>query len=151
VEARLAAAGAQRPRVLCLEWLEPPYVAGHWVPEMVATAGGVDVLGRAGQASFAITWEQVIAARPDVVLIMPCGYGAEKAAAEFARLAKPAGWEELPAVKAQRVYAVDANSYFSRPGPRLADGAELLVKLLHPHGKHNSSPTCPTRALQIQA
>ncbi len=127
-----AVAGAPLPRVLCLEWLDPPYVAGHWVPEMVAKAGGADVLGRAGEPSFQVGWEAVMAAQPDVVLIMPCGYGAEKAAAEFAQIARPAGWERLPAVRAGRVFAVDANSYFSRPGPRLAEGVEHLAKILHP-------------------
>lgn len=147
VEAERAVTGAPRPRVLCLEWLEPPYVAGHWVPEMVAKAGGVDVLGRAGEASFAITWEQAIAARPDVVLVMPCGYGTAKAAAEFARVNKPAGWAELPAVRARRVYAVDANSYFSRPGPRLADGVEHLATILHPDSARRSVRTSACRAI----
>jgi iron complex transport system substrate-binding protein len=151
VEAKRAAAGAPRARVLCLEWLDPPYVAGHWVPEMVAKAGGVDVLGRAGQASFAITWEQAIAARPDVVLVMPCGFGAERAAAELAQMARPAGWEKLPAVKAKRVHAVDANSYFSRPGPRLADGVEFLANLLHPLGEDDIPSVHPTRVVQIQS
>jgi iron complex transport system substrate-binding protein len=150
VETGRAVRAAPRPRVLCLEWLDPPYVAGHWVPEMVAKAGGVDVLGRAGEASFAITWGQAIAARPDVVLIMPCGYGAERAAAELAQMARPAGWEEIPAVRNARVYALDANSYFSRPGPRLADGVEILVKFLHPRGGDNSSSGCTTHVLQVQ-
>ena len=148
-EAELAVKRASRPRVLCLEWFEPPYVAGHWVPEMVAKAGGKDVLGHAGEASFAITWQQAIAAQPDVVLVMPCGYGAERAAREFAQLQKPAGWETVPAVLARRIYAVDANSYFSRPGPRLADGGELLLKLLHPLGEANRSPLCLTRVIPI--
>lgn len=154
LEARVAAvehevADAARLRVLCLEWLDPPFVAGHWVPEMVARAGGVDVLGHAGEPSFAITWEQAIAARPDVVLIMPCGYGADKAAAEFVQAAKPVGWEEIPAIKTQHVYAVDANSYFSRPGPRLADGLELLARLLHPPDQHRRTSSCPTSAIQV--
>jgi iron complex transport system substrate-binding protein len=137
LEARVAAVtraatqcGAPPPRVVCLEWLSPLYVAGHWVPEMVAAAGGEDVLGRAGEPSFCVTWEQVIAAQPDVVFIMPCGYGLGKAAQEFAGLELPAAWPDLPAVRSGRVFAVDANSYFTRPGPRLADGVELLARLL---------------------
>jgi len=122
--------GEPRPRVVCLEWLSPLYVGGHWVPEMVAAAGGEDVLGRAGEPSFRVSWKQVIAVRPDVVLIMPCGYGLEKAVQEFAGLELPAGWPDLPAVRNARVLAVDANGYFSRPGPRLADGVELLSDLL---------------------
>lgn len=127
-----AASRALPPRVLCLEWLDPPYVAGHWVPEMVAKAGGVDVLGRAGEPSFAVTWEQATATGPDIVLVMPCGYGAEKAAAEFTQMPRPPGWSDLPAVREGRVFALDASSYFSRPGPRLADGVEILAQLLHP-------------------
>ena len=146
-----AVAGAERIPVLCLEWLDPPYVAGHWVPEMVAKAGGVDVLGRAGEVSFAITWEQAIATLPDVVLVMPCGYGAKKAAAEFVQMPKPAGWEEMPAVRAGRVYAVDANSYFSRPGPRLADGVALLARILHPRIGMSESPACSSLVIQLQA
>jgi iron complex transport system substrate-binding protein len=147
-----ATAAAPRVRALCLEWLDPPYVAGHWVPEMVAAAGGMDMLGRAAEASFAITWGQAIASQPEVVLVMPCGYGAEKAAAEWAQLVKPAGWETIPAARSGRVHAVDANSYFSRPGPRLADGVEILAKLLHPQLQSNEYPhkSLLATGLQIQ-
>jgi len=128
-----ACAGSEtRPRVACLEWLSPLYCGGHWVPEMVTLAGGEDVLGRAGIPSFRVTWQQVFEARPDVVLLMPCGYNAEKAAREFSELELPVGWPDLPAVRTGRVFAVDANSYFSRPGPRLAVGLELLAELLWP-------------------
>ena len=123
---------APRPRVVCLEWLSPLYVGGHWIPEMVALAGGEDVFGRAGEPSFQVSWAQVMDARPDIVLIMPCGYNAQKAALEFAETSLPDGWSELPAVRTGRVFAVDANSYFSRPGPRLADGLEMLAGLLWP-------------------
>jgi iron complex transport system substrate-binding protein len=137
LEARVAAveravAGLPRPRVVCLEWLDPLFVAGHWVPEMVAKAGGDDVLGRPSEPSFTVSWQQVLDARPDFVLVMPCGYGMEKAAAEFAGLSLPPGWDELPAAREGRVFAVDASSYFSRPGPRLANGVENLGRILHP-------------------
>ncbi len=122
----------ERPRVACLEWLDPPYCGGHWVPEMVALAGGQDVLGRAGEPSFRVRWEDIVAAQPEVVVVMPCGYGVEQAAAEFAETPLPPGWSGLPAVREGRVYAVDASSYFSRPGPRLANGIEILAQLLHP-------------------
>jgi iron complex transport system substrate-binding protein len=128
---------ATRPRVLCLEWLEPLYVAGHWVPEMVAKAGGVDALGKHLEPSFKVSAEEVATAGADVVLIMLCGYDAEKNAAQFAEIEVPEAWKDLPATRANRFYAVDANSYFSRPGPRLADGIEILAHLLH--GQLNDS------------
>lgn len=131
VEKAVADAPA-RPRVLCLEWLDPPFVGGHWVPEMVERAGGQDVLGRAGEPSFSLDWEKVLASQPEVVIVLPCGYGLAGAVDEFKSARLPAGWKELPAVRAGRVYAVDASRYFSRPGPQLATGVELLGKLLHP-------------------
>ena len=131
VEAR-AAQAQSRPRVLCLEWLDPYYNAGHWVPEMVALAGGEDVLAQAGVPSIPVTSENVASARPDVIVVMPCGYNAARAAAEWTAAQIPGEWKEVPAVRERRVFAVDANSYFSRPGPRLADGVELLAHLFHP-------------------
>lgn len=123
--------GLSRPRVLCLEWLDPLYVAGHWVPEMVERAGGVDVLGKAAQPSFRVEWETVIAAQPEVILIMPCGYGLPAAAAEFRTLPLPPAWHDLPAVRDGRVFVVEASGYFSRPGPRLAEGMAILAASLH--------------------
>jgi iron complex transport system substrate-binding protein len=121
-----------KPRVVCLEWLDPPYVGGHWVPEMVAIAGGEDVIGVAGKPSFRVDWKQVIESRPDVIVVMPCGFDAEQAAKNLAEVKLPPGWETVPAVKEQRVFAVDANGYFSRPGPRLAEGVAILARLFHP-------------------
>ncbi|MEZ4683048.1 MAG: ABC transporter substrate-binding protein [Caldilineaceae bacterium] len=109
-----------------------PFAAGHWAPEMVALAGGQEVLGQAGEKSFRVTWQQVIDAQPDVILIAPCGYSQEQATAEWAALAKPEGWGEIPAVQHNRIYALDANSYCSRPAPRVVDGIEQLAMLLHP-------------------
>lgn len=131
----LNAKRASRPRVLCLEWTNPPFIGGHWVPEMVEIAGGEDVLGKAGLPSFRATWEQVVASRPEIILFMPCGYNAAQARDELKALRFPTGWQDLPAVRAGRVYAVDANSYFSRPGPRLATGVEILLTLLHDSAK----------------
>lgn len=128
----IAASLTTRPRVVCLEWLEPPFVAGHWLPEMIQIAGGVDPLGRAGEKSKRVTWDEVRAAQPEVILIAPCGFGLAGAATEFRKLALPPGWSELPAVRRGRVYALDANSYTSRAGPRLAMGVWLLAALLHP-------------------
>ena len=121
-----------RPRVACLEWLDPFYCGGHWVPDMVARAGGQDVLGRLGEPSFRVSTEQIFAARPDVILAMPCGYSADQAAEAYSRKQFPDGWNELPAVREGRVFAMDASGYFSRPGPRLADGVEILSTVIHP-------------------
>ncbi|HXZ20511.1 MAG TPA: cobalamin-binding protein [Candidatus Acidoferrales bacterium] len=130
--ARICANAAKKQRVVCLEWLSPLYCAGHWVPEMVALAGGEDMLGRPGQPSYRVSWEQVLHARPDTVLVMPCGYDVEKAAREFAELPLPDGWADLPAVRNGSVFAVDANGHFSRPGPRLVAGLEMIAELFWP-------------------
>ncbi len=122
-----AVGAAARPRVAALEWLDPPYAAGHWVPEMIAAAGGRDVLGRPGERSRAIGWDDVAAARPDVVVVMPCGLDAAAAEAQMREFAEP-----LAALGAGRLVAVDAAASFSRPGPRLVDGIELLASVLHP-------------------
>jgi iron complex transport system substrate-binding protein len=126
-----AKSDSPRLRVLCLEWLNPPFIAGHWVPEMVALAGGEDVLGKVGVPSYRGTWEQVIASRPEIILFMPCGYTAAQTAEEVNGFRFPEGWNDLPAVRTGRVYALDATSYFSRPGPRLADGLEILLNVIH--------------------
>jgi iron complex transport system substrate-binding protein len=121
-----AVEGAPRPRVAALEWLDPVFIGGHWVPQMIELAGGDDVLGLPGERSRTAEWTEVEAAAPDVALVMPCGYYAEQAAAEAVRYRK-----HLALVGA-RVVAVDAAAYFSRPGPRLVEGIELLGHLLHP-------------------
>ncbi len=124
-------AGQPRPRVFALEWLDPPFAAGHWVPEMSALAGGEEVLGRSGEKSFRVTWDQIIAAQPEVILLIPCGYSAEAAQREWDTLPKPVGWAQIPAAQTGQVYALDANSYCSRPSPRVVDGIEQLARLLH--------------------
>ena len=129
---RAAVDGAPRPAVFCLEWIEPPMATGHWVPEMVECAGGREVLGRAGQRSRYVTWDEVIAAAPDVLILMPCGVDPERARQELAPLATARWWNELPAVQAGRVHVLDGSAYFNRPGPRLIDGVELLAARLHP-------------------
>jgi iron complex transport system substrate-binding protein len=117
---------------LCLEWLDPYYVGGHWIPEMVSHAGGEDVLGRLREPSFRVTSEQIADSRADVIVVMPCGYNSARAAEECNMARFPESWNQLPARHEGRVFAVDANAYFSRPGPRLADGVALLAHLLHP-------------------
>jgi len=131
MEMKVARAVA-RPRVLCLEWLDPFYVGGHWVPEMVKKAGGDDVLGRAGEPSFRVTAGQIVDSRPDVIVVMPCGYNLARATEELRATRLPDAWSALPAIRDKRIFAVDANSYFSRPGPRLADGIAILARILHP-------------------
>jgi iron complex transport system substrate-binding protein len=114
----------ERPRVLALEWLDPPFVGGHWIPEMVQRAGGKDVLGKPGQKSRTATWDELVKAEAEVVVVMPCGYDADRAAQEAATYS-----ESLAGLGAHEVYAVDAAASFSRPGPRLVDGVELLARL----------------------
>jgi len=121
-----------RPRVFCMEWIDPVYCCGHWVPEMVRIAGGIDRLGREGTDSVRIQWKDVLQWKPEVLIVMPCGFGLEKAAEQARQLSTCPGWADLPAVRNCRVYAVDANSYFARPGPRVVEGTELLAHLLHP-------------------
>ena len=121
-----------RPRVACLEWLSPLYIAGHWVPDMVDIAGGSPVLSESGTPSRRVTWDELTAASPDVIVIMPCGFTKERAITEFNGVADQPEWQHLPAIRSGRVHAVDALSYFSRPGPRLVDGASQLAALLHP-------------------
>src|SRR5271155_1557829 len=129
-----------RPRVVCLEWLDPFYVGGHWVPEMVAIAGGEDVLGRAGHPSFKVSADDIAQSNADVIVVMLCGYNAKRNAKEFQSSKIPQNWENLPAIRNRRIFAVDANSHFSRPGPRLADGVELLAHLFNPQRSQPHSP-----------
>ena len=121
-----------RPRVFCMEWVDPPYCSGHWVPEMVELAGGIDALGRRGTDSARVPWSEILAWAPEIFLVMPCGCDLKRAVKEAGNLTVLEGWAELPAVRSGHVYALDANSYFARPGPRVVDGAELLAHLLHP-------------------
>lgn len=129
---REVATEEQRPRVVLLEWLEPFYVGGHWVPEMISRAGGQDLLGRAKTPSHRVTVEEVIAAAPEVLFIGPCGYNAEQARLEYMSMKFPETWRSIPAVRDGRVYALDANGVVSRPAGRLVTGIEAMAKALHP-------------------
>jgi iron complex transport system substrate-binding protein len=122
-----------RPRVAVLEWLDPFYVAGHWVPEMIEFAGGKDVLGHKCTPSFRVTADDVLDADPEILLIAQCGYTATQARNEYLAMSFPEGWNDLSAVRNSQVYAFDATNYLSRPGPRLITGIEALAKILHPH------------------
>jgi iron complex transport system substrate-binding protein len=145
LEARIArieaAVRAQpRPRVCCLEWVDPAFCGGHWMPEMVERAGGREVVGVAGRPSFQVEWSQIAAAQPDVVVLVLCGFDVARTQREARVLATRAEWRSLPAVRAGRVYATDASSYFSRSGPRIVDGLEILASLLHPGAAAWSTP-----------
>jgi iron complex transport system substrate-binding protein len=137
---RGAVAGKDRPRVVCLEWLDPLMVAGHWVPDQVDAAGGIDVLGEPGARSRVITPEEVIAAQPEVILSMPCGFRLEESVGQVQLLAAVAGWEKLPAMKSGQIYALDGSWYFNRPGPRVVDGIEMLARILHPEAWRGPVP-----------
>ena len=120
----------QRPTVVCLEWLSPPFNGGHWIPEMIDLAGGVDPLGRLGKDSYRMEWDQVLRVDPDVVLVMPCGHNLERSVEEYHATQFPQAWKQVKAVRNGRVYAVNASAYFSRPGPRLVTGLEIMHSLL---------------------
>jgi iron complex transport system substrate-binding protein len=122
----------ERPRVAFLEWLQPFYVGGHWVPEMIEMAGGRDVLGRMHTPSVRVTLEDIVAAAPEIILISPCGYDAQRARDEYLAMVHSDAWRAMPAVRHGQVYALEANSYFSRPGPRLMTGLETLAGIFHP-------------------
>ncbi len=130
--ASITRALSQRPRVFCMEWLDPVYCSGHWMPEMVEIAGGVDALARKGTDSVRIAWNDVLEWAPEVLIITPCGFNLDKVIELTPQLFSNPGWSDLPAVRNGRVYAVDANSYFARPGPRVVEGTELLAHLIHP-------------------
>jgi iron complex transport system substrate-binding protein len=137
---RVATRDVRRPRVVALEWLDPPFVAGHWTPQLISFAGGDDLLGFPGENSEERTWAELAAVSPDIVIVMPCGYDAEIAYREAEM-----HHDELAALGAGEVVAVDASSYFSRPGPRIVDGLELLAHILHPE----LFPEAPAQALTV--
>ncbi len=121
----------QKPRVLCLEWLDPFFNAGHWVPEMVETAGGIDVTGRLHKPSVRIEWSQIVGYDPDIVILMPCGFDLPRTVSESKALKSAEGWSKLRAVKSGMVFAVNGSAYFNRPGPRIVDGLGILAEILH--------------------
>lgn len=135
-ERRLAAvaaavAGRPRPRVVVLEWLDPVWPVGHWVPEQVAAAGGTDVLGTAGAHTDPVGWDAVLAAAPEVLVLAPCGFPPERTLVELPALTARPGWSSLPAVRDGRVWVVDGPAYYNRPGPRVVRGVEVLAHVLH--------------------
>jgi len=152
LEARIGAVGEKarglsRPRVFCAEWFDPIFASGHWVPEMTELAGGRDALGIAGHDSRKIPWEQVLAYNPEVLVLMPCGFGVDRAVEDLPLLARNDGWDSLAAVRAGAVFATNASAYYSRPGPRLVDGLELLGQMIHPEVFGAAAPS--DRAVKV--
>ena len=127
-----AALADSRPRALHLEWTDPLMCGGHWVPEMVELAGGVNCFGDKETGSFPLEWEAVVASRPEVIVLMPCGFEVPRAMEDIPLLTAKEGWESLPAVRDGRVFAIDASNYTSRSGPRLVTGLEILAEMIHP-------------------
>src|SRR5262245_10515419 len=121
-----------RPRVFAMEWLDPPFTAGHWVPEMIRLAGGQDELARDGSRSSQIGWGRIAAHDPESIILMPCGFTLERTSQEFARVTLPEEWLGLSAVRSRHVYVVNGSAYFNRPGPRIAEGLEILAEIIHP-------------------
>ena len=142
-------AGLPRPRVGCIEWLDPPFSAGHWVPEMVRIAGGEEVLAGPGEPSARLSWEEVFEAAPEVLVLMPCGFGARRTVEEAGRVLPKVSAPDLPAIQNGRVWAVDANSYFSRPAPRLVEGIEILASIFHPEAF--AGPLDPKAAVRLDS
>jgi len=132
--------GHRGPRVVAVEWLDPPFASGHWVPEQVRRAGGWELLGREGERSVETTWDAIAEVDPDRLVLMPCGYHVEDGLTAWRATPRPPGWEELTAVRSGDVRLVDGSAYFSRPGPRVVDGVELLAELFDPEGFAGLAP-----------
>jgi iron complex transport system substrate-binding protein len=126
----------QRPSVACVEWIDPLMAAGNWMPELVARAGGMDAFGTAGRHAPGMSWEQLRAADPEVIIILPCGFDMPRCHRDMPVLSKQPGWTGLRAVRSGRVFLADGNQYFNRPGPRLVESLEILAELLHPETFH---------------
>jgi len=121
-----------RPRVFAMEWLDPPFTAGHWIPEMIRLGGGRDELAREGYPSSHIDWSRIADYDPEIIVLMPCGFTLERTSDEFAKATLPDEWLGLSAVRSRHVYAVNGSAYFNRPGPRIVEGLEILAEIMHP-------------------
>ena len=122
----------KKPTILCIEWIEPIMVAANWVPELVDLAGGKNVMSVSGTDSNFCSWDEIKIANPEIIIMMPCGFRIKRTLEELYYLQKRKGWQELKAVKENKVYVVDGNQYFNRPGPRLLDSAEILAEIINP-------------------
>ena len=132
--------GHEPPRIVGLEWLDPPFAVGHWVPEQIRRAGGWDLLGQDGEASRETDWLAVAEVDPEMLVLMPCGFHLAETVAEWGRTPQPIGWKQMEAVRRGNVFAVDGSAYFSRPGPRVFDGIELLAEIFDPDAFVETSP-----------
>ncbi|MGH2760656.1 MAG: cobalamin-binding protein [Actinomycetota bacterium] len=146
---RDATRDSERPSVVCIEWLDPPFAAGHWVPEQVEVAGGNELLGPRGAPSPQVSWETIVDAAPEVLVLMPCGMPIDRTMSEIEVITSRPGWADLPAVRNGRVHVVDASSFFNRPGPRVVRGAEILFGLLHPDAPEMVEPPSPSESRPI--
>jgi iron complex transport system substrate-binding protein len=151
LQRRMAALGPRPaagplPRVACIEWVEPLMAAGNWTPELIAMAGGVNLFGESGRHSPWMTWEQLAAADPDVLIVAPCGFDLERTCAEMHWMTAREGWSDLRAVRAGRVYLADGNQYFTRPGPRVVETLEALVEMIHPERR---APRLPGQVWRV--
>jgi iron complex transport system substrate-binding protein len=133
--------GRERPRVAFIEWVEPLMAGGNWMPELIEAAGGHNLFGEAGKHSGWMQWDELIAADPQVIIVAPCGYGLKRCLEELPLLQAKPGWRSIDAVRQGRVYFADGNAYFNRPGPRLADSAEMLAEMIHPEVADNRHET----------
>lgn len=152
VEARVQArrdAGRHAPRVVGLEWLDPPFAVGHWVPEQIRRAGGWDLLGADGEPSARTTWDAIGDVDPEMLLLMPCGYHLAETVAEWGRISRPPGYADLAAVNRDQILAFDGSAYFSRPGPRVIDGIELLAEIFDPDGFVDIAPPGSWTPVQV--
>jgi iron complex transport system substrate-binding protein len=143
IETRVAErreAGHEAPRVVGLEWLEPPFAVGHWVPEQIRRAGGWDLLGTDGEPSREVDWQAVVDVDPEMLVVMPCGYHLAESVREYESMARPVDWPAIEAVRRGNVFAVDGSAYFSRPGPRVVDGIEMLAEIFDPTAFVDTSP-----------
>jgi iron complex transport system substrate-binding protein len=149
---RRTASLRQYPRVAFLEWLDPPFSCGHWNPELVRLAGGIDQLGKEGRPSRTLRWDEVLAAEPEVVFIACCGFNVERTLGDLSAVHRVPGWEDVPAARSGRVYVADGSQYFNRPGPRLVDSLEMLAHSFHPavHPLPEGVP-CPLRVANQKA
>jgi iron complex transport system substrate-binding protein len=139
------------PRVLCLEWLDPPFIGGHWVPEMVALAGGIDVLAKPDQPGVPVNWEAIVASDPDIILAMPCGYHRHEVEKELENVPFPDRWHSLRAVRNGHVFAMDASSHFSRPGPRVIEGILELAELFKSYKRRSRKSVARAMPTAVEA
>jgi iron complex transport system substrate-binding protein len=138
--AAAAKSARSQPRVFGMEWLDPPFTAGHWVPEMIRLAGGHDELALAGAPSSQVAWSRIASYDPEIVVLMPCGFTLERTVEEFAHGDFPVEWRHLGAIREGRVYAVNGSAYFNRPGPRIVEGLEILAEIIHPEVFPRTTP-----------